>query len=527
MIEANDNLRSVVSYRNTAASAPHVETQLIPEPDLLFGYGGLNPNPKFGLAEYGPYDLTAHDGGARELGVGLIGTGQTVEDCKAWLQRCEFAIESAEGKARQYPRFPGFSEKSPFHCRLKLHTNPEQQLTMHEVGQITSERDDEIRFEKALELIDRKISLLLEVANPQVIVCAIPDEIAESCWSLGGERLRKRRKGLSRSERVLLRIIEKDRELGQGHLFPEAFELEEDAKPIFRDFRRALKARVMKWRCPIQIGLPGTWHDSKRVQDPATRAWNFLVALYYKAGGTPWGLAELDDGTCFVGVSFYQVATEKLNYVYSSVAQVFDKQGRGIVVRGKKFEWDPSDWGRSPHLPKLAAENLLRDALDKYREFSLTNPKRIVVHKSSRYWPDEIEGFKKAASGLSQYDFVALYQRGTRFFREGAYPPLRGTLCQIGKCASYLYTSGYTPNLGTYPGPYVPEPIEIVERFGDSSVQKISREILALTKLNWNSATFSCGFPMTLFFAREVGKILSEFPDGEDQVIQPSYRFYI
>ena len=37
----------------------------------------------------------------------------------------------------------------------------------------------------------------------------------------------------------------------------------------------------------------------------------------------------------------------------------------------------------------------------------------------------------------------------------------------------------------------------------------------------------ACGYPMTLFFAREVGKILSEFPDGEDRVIQPSYRFYI
>jgi hypothetical protein len=46
-------------YRNTSARKPHVESQLLPEPDLLFGYGGLNPNPKFGLAEYGPYDLPA------------------------------------------------------------------------------------------------------------------------------------------------------------------------------------------------------------------------------------------------------------------------------------------------------------------------------------------------------------------------------------------------------------------------------------------------------------------------------------
>ncbi len=69
--------------------------------------------------------------------------------------------------------------------------------------------------------------------------------------------------------------------------------------------------------------------------------------------------------------------------------------------------------------------------------------------------------------------------------------------------------------MGTYPGPYVPEPVEIVEHFGDSSMQQLSREILSLTKLNWNSATFSCEFPMTLVFAREVGKILSEFSEAD------------
>ncbi len=221
------------------------------------------------------------------------------------------------------------------------------------------------------------------------------------------------------------------------------------------------------------------------------------------------------------------MSTEKMNYVYASLAQVFDRRGDGIVVRGDKFDWDPSSWGRSPHLPRLAAGNVLRKALDKYREISLTNPKRVVVHKSSKYWPDELNGFRDAAKDISQYDFIAMYQRGTRFFREGAYPPLRGTLCQVGDCASYLYTSGYTPNLGTYPGPYVPEPVEIVEHFGDSSMQQLSREILSLTKLNWNSATFSCGFPMTLFFAREVGKILSEVSEADAPIIQSSYRFYV
>jgi len=504
-----------------------LESQLLDEPELLFGSGGTNPNPKFGLTEYGPYDGSRADDRMEEITVGVVGTGQTVEDCRNWLKRCETAIDCSDGKARQYPRFPGFSDASAFKCRIKTQTVPELVLSSHEVSEITGEGDDEKRFDRAVQLIDSKISLFLEVYNPKVLVCALPDEIADRCWSLGGELLRRKRRGLNRAERALLRIVERDRRTGQGYLFPEAFELEQEVKPIFRDFRRALKAVAMKHRCPIQIGLPTTWHDSPKVQDPATRAWNFFVALYYKAGGLPWSLVELDENTCFIGVSFFNVATEKMNYVYSSLAQVFDKAGRGIVIRGNKFDWDPTNWGRSPHLPEAAAEDLLRKAVEKYREFSGTNPSRVVVHKSSRFWPEELKGFRQAAKMVNQFDLVALYQRGTRFFREGAYPPLRGTLCQLGNWASYLYTSGYTPHLGTYPGPYVPEPLEIVEHFGDSSIQKISREILALTKLNWNSATFSCGFPMTLFFSREVGKILSEIPDGQEHFIQPSYRYYI
>jgi hypothetical protein len=513
--------------RTAFRTAPRMETELLPEPDLVFGSHGVNPNPKFGISEHGPYGVDDPEYTLPEINVGLIGTGQTLQDCGAWFKRCGSEIASSEGKSRQYPRFPGFSADSPFKCRIRTQTSPELMLTSHDVAEIVLETDAEAQFEKALALMDKKISLLLELFNPKVIVCALPNEIAGACWSLGGDRLRRRRKGLNRAERILLRMVERDRQVGQGNLFPEAFEVEEEIKPIFRDFRRALKAKAMKYRCPIQIGLPETWRDSTRVQDPATRAWNFFVALYYKAGGVPWRLAELNDHTCFVGVSFYNVATEKLNYVYSSVAQVFDKSGRGVVVRGEKFDWEPTNWGRSPHLPELAAESLLRKAINKYSEFSGSIPRRVVLHKSSRFQPEELAGFRQAAKAVSQYDFVALYQRGTRFFREGAYPPLRGTLCQFGDWASYLYTSGYIPNLGTYPGPYVPEPLEIVERFGDSSLQKICREILALTKLNWNSATFSCGFPMTLFFSREVGKILSEVHEEGDENIQPSYRFYI
>lgn len=68
--------------------------------------------------------------------------------------------------------------------------------------------------------------------------------------------------------------------------------------------------------------------------------------------------------------------------------------------------------------------------------------------------------------------------------------------------------------------------MEVLEHFGDASDLDITREILADTKLNWNSADFSSGFPITLKFAGRVAEVLSELDDDR---IRPNekYRYYM
>ena len=68
-----------------------------------------------------------------------------------------------------------------------------------------------------------------------------------------------------------------------------------------------------------------------------------------------------------------------------------------------------------------------------------------------------------------------------------------------------LYTSGYIPYLEVYPGPRVPSSLEILEYFGDTTMDVIGKEILALTKLNWNNAKVSKKAPITIAFSRRVG----------------------
>ena len=100
----------------------------------------------------------------------------------------------------------------------------------------------------------------------------------------------------------------------------------------------------MRLRTPIQLVLPGTYAQSTRartrfererhLQDEATRAWNFHKALYYKAGGTPWRLVRDPSAltTRYVGVSFYRSRDRAT--IATSIAQVFNERGEGIIVRG-------------------------------------------------------------------------------------------------------------------------------------------------------------------------------------------------
>ena len=92
---------------------------------------------------------------------------------------------------------------------------------------------------------------------------------------------------------------------------------------------------------------------------------------------------------------------------------------------------------------------------------------------------------------------------------------------------AFLYTKGFVPELQTYPGSHIPAPFHVQRALGDSDMMTICSDILALTKLNWNTADFCCGVPITLSFARNVGDVFKEF--GEDTTYQPSefFKFYM
>jgi hypothetical protein len=56
-------------------------------------------------------------------------------------------------------------------------------------------------------------------------------------------------------------------------------------------------------------------------------------------------------------------------------------------------------------------------------------------------------------------------------------------------------------------------------------MKKLCEEILALTKMDWNSAVYAVRDPITTAFSEDVGQILAEMPEGVQP--RPVYRFYM
>ena len=105
------------------------------------------------------------------------------------------------------------------------------------------------------------------------------------------------------------------------------------------------------------------------------------------------------------------------------------------------------------------------------------------------------------------------------------YPVMRGTFWALSERTGYLFGSGVVPRLGTYPGAESPVPLRIDIQHGASDIYQVARDILALTKLNYNECKIGDSEPVTIGFSGAVGEILVSNPTVLYR--SPKFKFYI
>lgn len=464
-------------------ASPRTVAEWLDEPDLMFANGGLSPDPKVGIPLYGPRSLgtSRHK---NEIHIGFIGTSETVAKAKLLYEQCSGGID---GNA-DYEPFPACNQDEGFRCDLT--TELTEIIRQHEYDLILGERKKHQKFEMLLGVLQEKMNLITGRDHPlDYIVVALPDELYKKC-----------------------RTVEYT-ETGVGR--------------VYRNLRRSFKAMAMQFDKPTQILLEKTidnFGTDKTTVHPSQVAWNLFTGMYFKVEGLPWGPTALRPGTCYIGISFFRPLGDSSS-LRTSVVQAFDENGQGLVLRGHKFHWDEKKYGKSPHLPADQPKGLIDMVLEQYKyENGERLPHRVVIHKSSRFESEEHQGFRQALREVSEIDLVSLAPTSdARLLRTGKYPPLRGTIFHAGDI-SYCYTSGYIRGQG-YPHGHVPSPLQIADHKGDTSRTELLREVLVLTKMNWNTANMFGLMPITLRFSRLVGDILREVPENEKP--RSKYKFYM
>jgi argonaute-like protein implicated in RNA metabolism and viral defense len=150
-----------------------------------------------------------------------------------------------------------------------------------------------------------------------------------------------------------------------------------------------------------------------------------------------------------------------------------------------------------------------------------------VIHKSSNFNAAELDGFRQAANAVRTraLDFVTILDPHAYLFREGQYPPYRGTHVEFDNKNHLLYTRGSVEHYKTYTGLYIPQPLEIRVIESDESPGLICAEILGLTKMNWNNTQFDGKYPITIGCARRVGQVMKYL--NANEVPQVSYSYYM
>jgi len=75
------------------------------------------------------------------------------------------------------------------------------------------------------------------------------------------------------------------------------------------------------------------------------------------------------------------------------------------------------------------------------------------------------------------------------------------------------------------PGREVPTPLKVRIVFGDTDLDQVLADIVALTKLNFNAYIFADGLAVTLRFVGDIGEILTAIPELSSKLLP--FRHYI
>jgi hypothetical protein len=516
-----------------------LKLQYYPEPKLTFGFNQKTTDPRDGLILFGPHEPLS----PFKVKAGVVATDEGLTAYKEFVEKINkpiFSTKTIYGKLKEdevaRPSYPGF--EAVFDIKWSPIPEIYKPLTQSFIDGFLQEKQKKKRTQSLVDLYLERIVHATNNEDAQVNIwfIVIPRNVYFKCkpGSAG--------KDLSSGTKKFLLSTQK----GQSSLlFPGEENYIEELQRLVdtsSDFHHLLKARLIqeKITTPVQIILESTLRFRDKYRNlpldenmKAHLAWTQSTTMFYKFGNLPWKLADIRDGVCYLGLVFKKTNQILESSTVCSAAQMFLKDGDGSVFRGNIGLWQGKN-EKEFHLDEPSSYDLLSMALDDYKDKWNKFPEELFIHGRAVFSDEEWAGFQRAVTERkAETNLVGIVIKDTggfKLFRDvenepSNYGVMRGMALKINDNEAYLITRGFIPRLNTATSLEIPNPLHIKITRGTADIDTVLKDVLALTKLNYNACIHGDGLPVTLRFSDTIGSILTATDNFKTE--QRKFMYYI
>lgn len=253
-------------------------------------------------------------------------------------------------------------------------------------------------------------------------------------------------------------------------------------------------------------------------------AWWLGLSLYVKAMRTPWVLEELDRDTAFVGLGFsLDPGAARGRHVLLGCSHIYSADGLGLTYRLSKIEDGTARRG-NPFMSRADARRMGETAAQLFFDAHGRLPARVVLHRKTPFRAEERDGLLEGLHGVRHVDlleinvdpmlrYVASRRSAGGAFQGDGYPIRRGTAVVVDRNKALLWVHGTADPVTPGAKPYyqgksrIPAPLVVRRHHGTSDFDVLAREILGLSKMNWNSFDMYTKLPATIESSNRIARI--------------------
>jgi hypothetical protein len=469
------------------ASPPRLpHHRVLPEPKLIFAPGPDAPghvHPLLGLARHGPYSRPPGDGPVRVATLTALGQGPVLREFLRGLRQAH-----APTDRRSYvPPYPGFEQifggdvvPAPDGCHLEVPGGPADGGT------------------------DSQDRIVAELGRAVARLHASRD-----LWDV---------------------VV---------FLLPAAWERHRTSPDGRFDLHDRLKAAAAPLGVPVQMLRQAS---ALAYGHPASLAWRLSVALIAKAGGTPWRVAAATpEDTAYVGLA-YAIRGGTSDQFVTCCSQVLDGQGGGLEFVA--YNVGAARDLINPHLTRDEMRAVMARSARLYQHrHGGRMPRRVSVHKTTRWRDDEVRGVIDAWSAVEDVECLTVQERppwravvldegsGGQPSRPADWPVARGTVQQLSGTEALVWVNATARRMSVRGGRYnpnvkgLPTPLLLVRDAGHGPLETAAADMLALSTLDWNNDAPFDAAPVTIKYSQRLAGTIAHVPELTDGVYP--YRLFM